>query len=61
MFDLIIRGALVVDPLNKVNAIKDVAVTEGKIAAIEDEIPLPAKKVIDASGKVLRKLCTKGG
>ena len=54
MFDLIIRGALVVDPLNKTNAIKDVAVAEGKITAIEDEISLPAKKkLIEASGKVL--------
>ncbi len=51
MFDLIIRGALVVDPLNKINAIKDVAVAEGKITAIEDEISLPAKKLIEASGK----------
>jgi len=50
---LIIRGALVVDPLNKINAIKDVAVAEGKITAIEDEISLPAKKLIEASGKVL--------
>ena len=53
MFDLIIRGALVVDPLNKINAIKDVAVAEGKLTAIEDEISLPAKKLIEASGKVL--------
>lgn len=53
MFDLIIRGALVVDPLNKVNAIKDLAVSEGKIAAVKDEISLPAKKLIEASGKVL--------
>ena len=53
MFDLIIRGALVVAPLNKINAIKDVAVAEGKITAIEDEISLPAKKLIEASGKVL--------
>lgn len=31
MFDLIIRGALVVDPLNKINAIKDVAVARSDI------------------------------
>ena len=53
MFDLIIRGALVVDPLNKINAIKDVAVAEGKITAIEDEMSLPAKKLMEASGIVL--------
>lgn len=35
MFDLIIRGALVVDPLNKVNAIKDVAVTEAKLPQLK--------------------------
>ncbi len=30
MTDLIIRGARVVDPLNKLNAFRDVAVEDGK-------------------------------
>lgn len=35
MFDLIIRGALVVDPLNKINAIKDVAVAKAKSSQLK--------------------------
>lgn len=53
MYDLIIRGAHVVDPLNKINSVKDVAVSDGKIDEISDEILTSAKKVIEASGKVL--------
>ena len=34
MFDLLIKGAHVVDPLNGVNGIADMAVTEGRIAAV---------------------------
>ena len=53
MLDLFIRGALVVDPLNHIHSKKDIAVIDGKISDINDEIVLPAKKVIDAEGKVV--------
>ena len=36
MYDLLLRGAHVVDPLNGVNGIADVAVADGKIAAQKD-------------------------
>lgn len=53
MFDLIIRGARVVDPLNKINAVLDIAAEDGKIAKIAQEITDPSKKEINAHGKVV--------
>jgi hypothetical protein len=53
MIDLIIRGGLVVDPLNKVHGVRDIAVQDGKIAEIREEITVSAKKEISASGKVV--------
>ena len=53
MADLIIRGARVVDPLNKLNAFRDVAVEDGKIKAVAEEICEPSCEEISAAGKVL--------
>ena len=35
MYDLLLKDAHVVDPLNGVNGVNDVAVEAGKIAAVE--------------------------
>ena len=53
MTDLIIRGARVVDPLNKLNAFRDVAVEDGKIKSVAEEICEPSCEEISAAGKVL--------
>ena len=37
MFDLLLKNAHVVDPLNGINDIRDVAVENGKIAAVEKD------------------------
>ncbi len=52
MLDLLIRGAQVVDPLNGVNGIRDIAVEDGKITSVAEEITSPAKETIDAAGKI---------
>jgi dihydroorotase len=50
-YDLLLRGGHVIDARNKINAVRDVAVQDGKIAAVESKIePSRALKVIDASG-----------
>ena len=51
--DLIIRGGRVVDPSLRLNAIRDVAITGGRIAAVEADIAADATEVIDATGKVV--------
>src|SRR5438270_830352 len=50
-YDLLLRGGRVIDPANNVNARMDVAVTGGRIAAVQADIPAAqARRVIDASG-----------
>jgi dihydroorotase len=52
-FDLILRGGHVIDPAQGLNDIMDVAVTDGRIAAIGSAIPGPATTVTDVSGKLV--------
>jgi dihydroorotase len=52
-YDLLIRGARVIDPESGLNALRDVAVREGRIAAIEEVIDGGAESEIDAAGQVL--------
>ncbi len=49
--DLLVKGGHVIDPKNKIDAVMDVAITNGKIAQVAADIPArSAKKVIDATG-----------
>jgi dihydroorotase len=52
-YDLIVKGGRVVDPSRKLNAIRDVAIAYGRIAAIETNIPAGAAQTIDARGKLV--------
>ena len=38
-YDLVLKGGHVIDPKNKINARRDVAIKDGKIAAVEANIP----------------------
>jgi dihydroorotase len=49
-YDLILKGGRVIDPSGKVDAIRDVAIARGRIAAIEPNIATGAAETIDASG-----------
>ena len=53
-YDLVLRNGQVLDPKNNVDAKRDVAVRDGKIAAIEPTIPSSAaKQSVDISGLYL--------
>ncbi len=53
-YDLVITGAHVIDPANGVDRVTAVAVHEGKLAAVGDEVALAdAARRIDASGSYL--------
>lgn len=54
MYDLLLKHAHVVDPLNDLNGIADVAITDGKIAAVGPDLEGDAKETIDLSGLVLQ-------
>jgi dihydroorotase len=52
-YDLIIRGGRVIDPSLRLDAIQDVAISGGRIAAIETSIAGDAAETIDARGKLV--------
>jgi dihydroorotase len=50
-YDLLLKGGHVIDPGNGVDSLMDVAVKDGKIAAVQESIhPAEAKKTVDATG-----------
>ena len=52
-YDLIVKGGRVIDPTRKLDAIRDVAIAHGRIAAIEANIRADAAETIDAHGKLV--------
>lgn len=49
-YDLLLKGGHVIDPANRIDEVRDVAVSQGKIAAVEKNIPADqAGKVVDVS------------
>ncbi len=53
-YDLLLRGGRVIDPAQGLDGNYDVAITNGKVAAVTPNIvPSSAKKVIDVSGKLV--------
>lgn len=54
MNDLLIRGGHVIDPANNLNAPADVAIRDGRIAAVSPSLdPAQAHEVIDATGQIV--------
>ena len=50
-FDLLLKGGHLIDPRNAVNTCKDLGLAEGKVAAVDDDIPADqAKIVLDVEG-----------
>jgi dihydroorotase len=53
-FDLVLRGGRVIDPAERIDGIHDVAVKDGRIAALLPSIaPSSAKAFVDVSGKLV--------
>ena len=52
-YDLIIRGGRVIDPSVRLDGIRDVAISQGRIAAVESTIAAQAADTIDARGKLV--------
>ena len=52
-YDLIVKGGRVIDPSLRINAIRDVAIAGGRIAAVEDNIAADAAEIIDARGRLV--------
>ncbi len=53
-YGLLLKGGRVIDPANQIDRITDVALTDGKIAAVRDDIPEgQAVKVVDVRGLIV--------
>src|SRR5207248_5291036 len=52
-YDLVIKGGRVIDAAARINAMRDVAVVGGSIAAIESNIAAVGAQTLDARGKLV--------
>src|SRR6201990_2378087 len=53
-FDILLRGGRVIDPAAGIDGLKDVAIRNGKIAAVQSDIlPTTAAEVIDVTGNLV--------
>jgi dihydroorotase len=52
-YDLLIKGGRVVDPSLRLDAVRDVAIAQGRIAAVEPSIAAAAADTLDARGKLV--------
>jgi dihydroorotase len=50
-YDIVLKGGHVIDPANGVDAVRDVAISAGRISAVRADIPASdARRVVDAAG-----------
>lgn len=50
-YQILLKGGHVIDPRNQIDAVRDVAIADGKIAAVRADInPAEARTVVDVSG-----------
>jgi dihydroorotase len=52
-YDLLIKGGRVIDPSARIDAVRDVAIADGKIAAVEANFAAEATETIDARGMLV--------
>ncbi len=52
-YDILLKGGRVIDPANEIDAVMDVAVKDGKVAAVAASISGSATKTIDVSGTIV--------
>jgi dihydroorotase len=52
-YDLLIKGGRVIDPSIRLDGVRDVAIANGRIAAVEPSIAADAADMIDARGKLV--------
>ena len=52
-YDLVIRGGRVIDPASRLDAVRDVAIAGGRIAAVSANLTKDGVETIDARGKLV--------
>lgn len=54
MYELLVKGGLVIDPANGLHAQRDIGIVQGKIAAVASDIPThEGQKVVDARDQIV--------
>jgi dihydroorotase len=52
-YDIVLRGGRVIDPAQGLDGVLDVAVRDGRIAAVEKDLPGPARETMDVRGRLV--------
>jgi dihydroorotase len=52
-FDVVVKGGRVIDPKNGIDAIRDIGIRKGRIAAVAPQLDPGAAKIIDATGLIV--------
>lgn len=52
-YDLVLRGGRVIDPAQGLDGLLDIAVRDGRVAAVGKALPGPARETIDVRGKIV--------
>src|SRR5579863_6299085 len=52
-YDLVVKGGRVVDPASGIDAVRDIAIRKGRIAAVAPALDPSAAKIIDATGLIV--------
>jgi dihydroorotase len=52
-FDMLLRGGHVIDPATGLDGIADVAIADGRIAAVRKDLPGTARDTIDVRGRIV--------
>src|SRR5262245_50248409 len=52
-YDIVITGGRVIDPSLRIDGVRDVAIADGRIAAVEASVADGAAQTIDARGKLV--------
>lgn len=52
-YDLLLKGARVIDPAQEIDGVRDVGIVGGEIVVVAEGIGEPATETIDLSGKIL--------
>ena len=53
MYDLIVKNGTVIDPSQHLEGQRDIAVSAGKVVAVEEAIASSATRVVDAAGRIV--------
>jgi len=52
-YDLIVQGGRIIDPSSRLDAVRDLAIAGGRIAAVRENITADAAEKVDARGKLV--------